>query len=206
MAGSGKKRLPYQITLSGFVAVSVAFIISLCLPGRRPPGNRGRDRQGIQARTLSRMTICDFGLVVSGQTGDLKRFKSAFENNCEQLVGKRAFTGYFLVRLDHGTWGELKMHQFVWADPNHPRRLATGTAVGTPTYFKDETTLAVDGTSKWGPPVEFIGRASAVYPALAFDLRGWTENARYEHWTAEHGLLHLVDQKLANPQSKKVIH
>jgi hypothetical protein len=31
MAGSRKKRLPYQITPSGFVAVSTGFIISLCL-------------------------------------------------------------------------------------------------------------------------------------------------------------------------------
>jgi hypothetical protein len=31
MAGSGKKRLPYQVTLSGFVALSTGFIISLCL-------------------------------------------------------------------------------------------------------------------------------------------------------------------------------
>jgi MFS family permease len=31
MAGSGKKRLPYEITQSGLLAVSTAFIISLCL-------------------------------------------------------------------------------------------------------------------------------------------------------------------------------
>ena len=31
MAGSGKERLPYEITRSGWLAVGAAFIISLCL-------------------------------------------------------------------------------------------------------------------------------------------------------------------------------
>jgi hypothetical protein len=151
--------------------------------------------------------LCDFCLVVSGPEADLHRFQAAAGKHAEQITREGLLQGWFLVSLDSESWGKLEGHQFFWADPRHPRRCGGGSGVAPdgagPTYFKGGW-LWIDGTAKWGPPWEFIERASALFPTLAFDLRGWTENEMYEHWVARQGVARLVEEKHVNQRTGEI--
>ena len=151
--------------------------------------------------------LCDFCLVVSGPQADLRRFQAAVDKHAEEMTRGGPFQGWLVVSLDSETWGKLESHEFFWADPRHPRRFDPGAgpipdSTG-PTYFKDGR-LRIDGTAKWAAPCEFIERASALFPTLAFDLRGWTENERYEHWVARQGAVRLVEEKHVNRQTGEI--
>jgi hypothetical protein len=150
--------------------------------------------------------LCDFCLVVSGPQADLRRFQAGVDKHAEEITREGLFRGCFVVSLDPEARRKLK-YDFFWADPRHPRRLDRGAGVapdGTgPTYFKDGR-LRIDGTAKWGPPWEFIERVSAHFPALDFDLRGWTENELYEHWVARQGVARLVEEKHVNRQTDEI--
>jgi hypothetical protein len=151
--------------------------------------------------------LCDFCLIVSGPEADLRRFQVAVDKHAEQIAKDGWLRGWLVVSLDSETWGKLESHDFFWADPRHPRRpdLGAGIALASagPTYFKDGR-LRIDGTAKWAAPCEFIERASALFPALAFELRGWTENELYEHWVARQGVARLVEEKHVNPQTDEI--
>jgi hypothetical protein len=151
--------------------------------------------------------LCDFCLVVSGPEADLRRFQAAVDRHAEEITREGLSQGWVVVSLDAETWGKLGSHKFFWADPRHPRRPDLGAGIAPAsagaTYFKDGR-LRIDGTTKWAAPCEFIERASALFPALAFDLRGWTENERYEHWVARQGAARLVEEKHVNRQTKEI--
>ncbi len=151
--------------------------------------------------------LCDFCLVVSGPEADLRRFQAAVGKHAEQITREGPLQGWLLVSLDPETWGKLEGHQFIWADPRHPRRCGGGAGVAQasagPTYFKGGR-LRIDGTAKWAAPCEFIERATVLFPTLAFDLRGWTENERYEHWVARQGAARLVEQQHVNQRTGEI--
>jgi hypothetical protein len=146
-------------------------------------------------------------LVVSGPEADQRRFQAAVDKHAEEMTREGPLQGWLLVSLALETWGKLEGHEFFWTDPRHPRRLDAGAGVAPdgagPTYFKDGR-LRIDGTAKWAAPCEFIERASALFPALDFDLRGWTENERYEHWVARQGAARLVEEKHVNRQTDEI--
>jgi hypothetical protein len=140
--------------------------------------------------------ICAFTLTVTGDCIQRRRFRVALETKVDR-INKGPFGGEFVVYLPPEVWGRLEYHTLFWATPTPNSSNEFIQAVG------DE--LIIKGESKWSPPLDFLAKASQMFPDLAFEISSTIEHELYEEWVAKDGKVDQIGEELVDNQTEEVL-
>ena len=138
--------------------------------------------------------ICSFTLRVSGPSIQRRQFRVSLEKHVQRITNG-PWAGEFVVILPPQVWGKLE-DTFFWGVPS----------TDTEGFIRsNEDALEVRGESKWSPPLEWLERASHLFPDLDFEISSLTEHEMYERWTAHDGEVHQLNEELVDPQTEEVL-
>lgn len=140
--------------------------------------------------------VCTFKLKVKGPPIQRRAFRTAVEKHVERIK-EGPFAGEYIVMLDPSIWGRLEYDRFFWGLPHDGEQ---------PGFIQPiEDGLEITGESKWSPPLEFMDRASRMFPELSFDLTSNTEHELYEQWVGQEGEVAQVLEVLVQPETDEVL-